>query len=142
MAQTGGDFVDDTLAAEGSVFDTLATIGDVAVFAGYLLAPFNPLLGAVLIVGGRAVSTSGAVVKVGAAAVDYSRNGNTGRLVNAAAEFGATAVGGRIGMKVGTKVFGNQQIRDSLGRFAGKRARGFTALGESLAGASSTICGN
>lgn len=142
MAQAGGDFVDDTLATEDSVFDTIATIGDMAVFAGYLVAPFNPLLGAVLIIGGKAASTSGAVVKVGAAAIDYGSNGNTGRLVNAAAEFGASAVGGRIGARVGAKVFGNQQIRDSLGRFAGKRARGYTALGESPAGASATVCGN
>jgi len=124
------------------VFDTLATIGDMAVFAGYVLAPFNPLLGTVLIVDVKTLSTSGVVVNAGTAVVDYLRSGNTGRLVNAAAEFGASVVGGRVGAKVGAKVYGNQQIRDSLGRFAGKRARGFTALGESLTGASATICGN
>jgi RHS repeat-associated protein len=142
MAQTGGDFVDDTLASEDSVFDTVATIGDIAVFAGFIIAPFNPLLGTVLIVGGRWVSVSGTAVKLGAAGVDYVRNGNTGRVVNAGAEFVGAAVGGKIGAKVGAKIFGNQQVRDELGRFAGKRARGITALGESMAESSATICGN
>ena len=68
-----------------------------------------------------------------------ANNGNTGRLVNSTMGLAGQLVAGNIGSKIGTKMFGNQQIRDAMGRFGKKRSEGMAQIGQMIGG-KATLC--
>ncbi len=137
------DFVDATLAGENDVFGVIGNFADAAVVAGYIAAPFNPVVGGAFIAGGKFVGAVSTAVQGSAALADAVKNGNYG---NAASLLGGQALGvlgGRLGMRLGVKVFGHQQIRNSLGQFAGKRANAGRQAGQTIANSlGSKICPN
>ena len=140
MAQLGSDDFDDgTLAWEDEVFSYIGSMGDTSVVFGYMVAPFNPALGGGMILVGKVASNAGSVVQYGAALSDYVNNGNTGRLVNSTMGLAGQLVAGNVGSKIGTKMFGNQQIRDAMGRFGKKRSEGMAQIGQMIGG-KATLC--
>jgi RHS repeat-associated protein len=142
-SSNSNDFVDATLADESSAFSIIGNIADAAVVVGYVAAPFNPAVGAALILGGKITGAVVNGVQGGSAVIDAAKNGNYGNLLSFAGGQALGIVGGRVGARFGTKVFGNEQIRNSLGQFAGKRANGLRQAGQTITNSlGSKVCPN
>jgi RHS repeat-associated protein len=112
----------------------MENFADAAVVVGFLIAPINPVIGGALILGGRVAGNISTGVQVGSAVIDYGRNGNTGGLINAAGTLAGSVIGGRQGGKLGSRLFGSQQIRNALGQFGEKRAVGIAQAGQNIGG--------
>jgi hypothetical protein len=127
---------------EDRVFTAIGYIADAAVVTGFIIAPLNPPLAAALIVGGRVAGNFSTGVELAVATAD-AYNGNTGRLVSASGGFAAGLVGGHFGSRLGTRLFGNQQIRNALGQFGEKRANAGKIFGQTSGeAAGSNVCPN